>query len=488
MMKRLATAVLVLCDIIVDISARYDDFTKQQLNDHTQTQLVRPPFDLLDDDHPPLSSRMMASLQTVGSISATIQEQQQQQLSLSPVAGGGSVIEETTIVLNVSALWSRYMALSSYSGPAVEDAFRDRINPFWLQFDPPSSAAHYTLGFIYFMMMLFGLCGNLLVILMFIRFKTLRTPANYLVINLAVSDFIIMLEAPLFVYNSYHRGPAIGNVWCTIYALLGAVGGTVAIVTLTMISIDRYNVVVYPLNPNRSTTRLKVAFMIVFSWIYGLIFSVIPALDIGLSRYTPEGFLTACSFDYLERTWDAQVFMFVYFIFAWVVPIIAITFCYIQILRVVIGANSIQSSKNKSKTEVKLAGVVIGIIGLWFIAWTPYAIVSMMGVFGYEHLLTPLGSMVPAILAKTAACIDPYFYAMNHPRYRQELKKMFGMNQQDIGNSQYQTSRYTRNASRIDDSEGGSNERVTIGPKPAADDTSLSVSVDLTEGNANNNH
>ncbi|XP_065089230.1 opsin Rh4 isoform X2 [Ochlerotatus camptorhynchus] len=479
MSKRFAAILFVLCEIIANTSANYELTKQDATGDNTLTQLVRPPFVGLEDDHLPQSSRMMASLQT---ISATVNDQ------LSSLANGG-IVEETTIIVNVSALWSRYIALSGYSGPTIEDAFRDRINPFWLQFDPPSSTSHYFLGFIYFMMMIFGLFGNLLVILMFFRFKSLRTPANYMVINLAFADFVIMLEAPLFVYNSYHQGPATGNIWCTIYATLGAVGGTVAIGTLTMISIDRYNVVVYPLNPNRSTTRLKVALMMVFSWIYGLIFSIIPALDIGLSRYTPEGFLTACSFDYLDRSWDARVFMFVYFIFAWVVPIIAIIFCYVQILRVVIGANnSIQSSKNKSKTELKLAGVVIGIIGLWFIAWTPYAIVAMLGVFGYERLLTPLGSMVPAILAKTAACIDPYFYAMNHPRYRQELHKMFGLNKQDMGNSQYQTSRYTRNASRVDDSEGGASERVTIERKPAADDTSLSVSIDLTETNPTSNH
>ncbi|KAL9701105.1 hypothetical protein quinque_004546 [Culex quinquefasciatus] len=354
-------------------------------------------------------------------------------------------------------------------------------------------------------------------------FKSLRTPANYLVINLAVADFLIMLEAPIFVYNSYHLGPAFGNTLCTIYSLLGAIGGTVAIMTLTMISVDRYNVVVYPLNPNRSTTRLKVMLMIVFTWIYALVFSLMPALEIGLSRYTPEGFLTACSFDYLDRGWDARVFMFMYFVFAWVIPFITISYCYVAILRVVIGAGSIQSSKNKNKQEVKLAGVVIGIIGLWFIAWTPYAVVAMLGVFGYEHLLTPLGSMIPAILAKTASCIDPYFYAMNHPRFRQELRKMFGK-EQEMNHSQYQTSRYTRNASR-NDSEAGPSERVQLGRAPgkdadpipavsssvaqpnysqnlasnrkgglqraqssisAADDTSLSCSIDLTETQPNN--
>ncbi|XP_055602160.1 opsin, ultraviolet-sensitive [Uranotaenia lowii] len=461
MYSRFVTTFWVLSAIIANINANFE--TK----DDSAAALQLP-------EHQKLPAlKMTASLQTVGSLGDTVRDsdadhKNQQQYQ-----------DPRLVDFNRSALWSKYIALSGYSGPPIEEAYQERINPFWLQFAPPSPGAHYMLGLVYFLMMVFGLCGNLLVILMFFRFKSLRTPANYLVINLAAADFLIMLEAPLFVYNSYHQGPATGNTWCTIYALLGAVGGTVAIVTLTMISIDRYNVVVYPLNPNRSTTRAKVMLMIVFAWIYGLFFSLMPALEIGWSRYTPEGFLTACSFDYLDRGRDAQIFMFMYFVFAWVVPFLAISYCYVAILRVVIGAGSIQSSKNKSKQELKLAAVVIGIIGLWFIAWTPYAVVAMMGVFGYESLLTPLGSMIPAILAKTAACIDPYFYAMNHPRYRQELKRMFGMPAQ-TEHSQNQASRYTRGNSRID-SEAGNTERVAVGNKPAADETSLSMSIDLTE-------
>uniref|UniRef100_A0AAG5D8B1 G-protein coupled receptors family 1 profile domain-containing protein n=1 Tax=Anopheles atroparvus TaxID=41427 RepID=A0AAG5D8B1_ANOAO len=287
------------------------------------------------------------------------------------------------------------------------------------------------------------------------RYRSLRTPANYLVINLAVADFIIMMEAPLFIYNSIHQGPALGSIGCTVYALMGALGGTVAIATLTVISIDRYNVVVYPLNPNRSTTKLKCYFLIAFTWVYGLLFAGLPALEIGLSRYTAEGYMTACSFDYLDRSEKARVFMFVYFVFAWVVPFTVISFCYARILFVVINANSIQSSKSKNKTEVKLAGVVVGIIGLWFAAWTPYAVVAMLGVFGYEEYLTPLNSMIPAVFAKIAACIDPYFYAINHPRYRQMLERMFCNRGIDAGNSQYQTSHYnTRGGSRAGDSVG----------------------------------
>uniref|UniRef100_A0A182NH64 G-protein coupled receptors family 1 profile domain-containing protein n=1 Tax=Anopheles dirus TaxID=7168 RepID=A0A182NH64_9DIPT len=302
------------------------------------------------------------------------------------------------------------------------------------------------------------------------RYRSLRTPANYLVMNLAVADFVIMLEAPMFIYNSIHQGPALGAIGCTVYALMGAVGGTVAIATLTVISIDRYNVVVYPLNPNRSTTKLKCYVLIAFTWAYGLLFACLPAFEIGLSRYTAEGFLTACSFDYLDRAYEARVFMFVYFLFAWLLPFVIISYCYARILIAVINANAIQSSKSKNKTEVKLAGVVVGIIGLWFAAWTPYAVVAMMGVFGYEQYLTPLNSMIPAVFAKIAASIDPYFYAMNHPRYRQMLERMFCNRGADQGNSQYQTSHYTRNASRIGDSDyGGGCGGAGVGDNESAD-------------------
>ncbi|XP_058053522.1 opsin, blue-sensitive [Anopheles bellator] len=359
-------------------------------------------------------------------------------------------------------LWSKYVDRSRYVLP-VDPQFVAKINPFWLQFDPPTAGEHYGLAAFYFLMMLFGVVGNALVIFMFYRYRSLRTPANYLVVNLAVADFLIMLEAPLFIYNSIHHGPAFGSIGCTVYALMGATGGTVAIGTLTVISIDRYNVVVFPLNPNRSTTKLKCYVTIAFTWAYGLLFAGLPALEIGLSRYTAEGFMTACSFDYLDRTRQARVFMFVYFVFAWLLPLVIISYCYAKILIAVINANAIQSNKSKNKTEVKLAGVVVGIVGLWFIAWTPYAVVAMMGVFGYERYLTPLNSMLPAVFAKIAASIDPYFYAMNHPRYRQMLERMCCQRTAgEQGGSLYHTqSHYTRGASRgAGDSEAGEDQRT----------------------------
>lgn len=109
-----------------------------------------------------------------------------------------------------------------------------------------------------------------------------------------------------------------------------------------------------------------------------------PAIEIwGVAGYLPEGFLTACSFDYLDTSPSNYWFIFIYAVVifyvkvvisyflnhshpqaAYFLPLVIIAYCYFHILHVVVSAKKIQSSKEKNKTELRLAGIVMGIIGL----------------------------------------------------------------------------------------------------------------------------
>jgi hypothetical protein len=42
--------------------------------------------------------------------------------------------------------------------------------------------------------------------------KKLLTPANILLVNLAISDLLIISMIPIFLYNSFLQGPAIGGL------------------------------------------------------------------------------------------------------------------------------------------------------------------------------------------------------------------------------------------------------------------------------------
>ncbi|KAJ8934372.1 hypothetical protein NQ314_013413 [Rhamnusium bicolor] len=219
---------------------------------------------------------------------------------------------------------------------------------------------------------------------------------------------------------------------CRIYGFVGGLSGTVSIVTLSAISFDRYFVIKFPLNRAYSNLRIKICLIVI--WLYGTTFSLIPALDIGFGEYTYEGYLTSCSFDYLSLDKYQRYFILVFFIAAWVVPFVLITFSYANILRIVVtrsssnktGRDSFRHVKveDNKKQEIKLAFVVLSTICLWFLSWTPYAVIALLGIFDQKHLITPLSSMIPAIFCKTASCINPFIYALSHPKFKLELRNM----------------------------------------------------------------
>lgn len=43
------------------------------------------------------------------------------------------------------------------------------------------------------------------------RCRSLRTPGNILVANLALSDFFMLAKTPVFIFNSFNLGPALGK-------------------------------------------------------------------------------------------------------------------------------------------------------------------------------------------------------------------------------------------------------------------------------------
>lgn len=76
--------------------------------------------------------------------------------------------------------------------------------------------------------------------------KSLRTPSNIFVVNLAFCDFVMMLKTPIFIYNSFTRGFTLGNVGCQIFGVMGTLSGIGASTTNVSIlshCIDAKNVI-----------------------------------------------------------------------------------------------------------------------------------------------------------------------------------------------------------------------------------------------------
>jgi len=60
----------------------------------------------------------------------------------------------------------------------------------------------------------------------------------------------------------------------------------------------------------------------------------------GVGKYVPEGNLSGCSFDYLSNDLSSRIFILVFFVGAWLIPMIVILFAYVSIIRIVAHSSS----------------------------------------------------------------------------------------------------------------------------------------------------
>lgn len=85
------------------------------------------------------------------------------------------------------------------------------VDAYWYQFPPMNPLWHGILGFVIGVLGVMSIMGNGMVVYIFTCTKTLKTPSNLLVVNLAFSDFLMMCcMSPAMVINCYNETWVLG--------------------------------------------------------------------------------------------------------------------------------------------------------------------------------------------------------------------------------------------------------------------------------------
>ncbi|XP_043110643.1 melanopsin-A [Puntigrus tetrazona] len=294
--------------------------------------------------------------------------------------------------------------------------------------------AHYTIGAVILAVGITGMLGNFLVIYAFSRSRTLRTPANLFIINLAITDFLMCAtQAPIFFTTSMHKRWIFGEKGCELYAFCGALFGICSMITLMVIAVDRYFVITRPLASIGVLSQKRALLILLIAWAYSLGWSLPPFF--GWSAYVPEGLLTSCTWDYMTFTPSVRAYTMLLFIFVFFIPLIVIIYCYFFIFRSIRSTNEAVGKINgdnkrdsmkrfqRLKNEWKMAKIALIVILMYVISWSPYSTVALTAFAGYSDMLTPYMNSVPAVIAKASAIHNPIIYAITHPKYRLAIAK-----------------------------------------------------------------
>ncbi|XP_018605680.2 opsin 4xa [Scleropages formosus] len=325
----------------------------------------------------------------------------------------------------------------------LEEQIRKRVEELWdgsttdmdrgffRKVDVPDHA-HYIVAFFVAVIGAVGVAGNALVMYAFYSNKKLRTPPNYFIMNLAVSDFLMAItQSPVFFTNCLFKEWVFGELGCKMYAFCGALFGITSMINLLAISIDRYVVITKPLRAIQWTSKRRTCVVIALVWLYSLAWSLAPLL--GWSSYIPEGLMTSCTWDYVTSTPANKSYTLMLCCFVFFVPLGIISYCYLFMFLAIrrtsrdveqLGTHIRQSTliqQQSIRTEWKLAKIAFVVIIVFVLSWSPYACVTLIAWAGYGSILSPYSKAVPAVIAKASAIYNPFIYAIIHSKYRDTL-------------------------------------------------------------------
>ncbi|XP_014889533.1 alpha-1D adrenergic receptor [Poecilia latipinna] len=308
---------------------------------------------------------------------------------------------------------------------------------------------------------LVAIVGNILVILSVVCNKHLQNITNFFIVNLAMADLLLSIIVLPFSASLEVLGCWVfGRVFCNIWAAVDVLCCTASILSLCIISIDRYIGVKYCLKyPSIMTERRAVA-ILVLVWVSSTVISVGPLL--GWKEPPPEH-ETVCGIT------EEPGYALFSSLFSFYLPLMVILIMYFQVYivarrttksleagvkrernksaevvlrihcRSVLEDARSASSKNskthpfrsslsvrlmKFSREKKAAKTLAIVVGMFILCWLPF------------FLFLPLGSFFPALkpsesvfkfifwLGYFNSCINPVIYPCSSKEFQRAFTRL----------------------------------------------------------------
>ncbi|XP_073343446.1 teleost multiple tissue opsin 3a [Pagrus major] len=268
------------------------------------------------------------------------------------------------------------------------------------------------LGFI----LVAGILSNFLVLLIFAKFRSLWTPINLILLNISLSDILVcVFGTPFSFAASLHGRWLIGEQGCKWYGFANSLFGIVSLVSLSVLSYERYTTVLHSSKVDISDFR-KAWFCVGGTWLYSLFWTLPPIL--GWSSYGPEGPGTTCSVQWHLRSATSVSYVLCLFIFCLLLPLLLMFYSYGRILVAIrrVGKINLLAAQRR---EQHILVMVSSMVSCYMLCWMPYGIMALVATFGRSGLVTPMASVVPSILAKFSTVVNPIIYIfLNNQFYR----------------------------------------------------------------------
>uniref|UniRef100_A0A8C6KKK0 Opsin 8, group member b n=1 Tax=Nothobranchius furzeri TaxID=105023 RepID=A0A8C6KKK0_NOTFU len=276
-------------------------------------------------------------------------------------------------------------------------------------------------------MAVLSIAGNLLVLIMAFKRSSRMKPPELLSVNLAITDLgAAVTMYPLAIASAWSHRWLGGHISCVYYGLAGFFFGIASIMNLTVLAIVRFMVSFNLHSPREKISWKLVKILCVWTWLYALIWALLPIL--GWGRYGPEPFGLSCSLAWGQMKHESFSFVISLFSINFLVPCLVIVCCYFSIALKLYFAYKTSTNSNHLPNIVKLHRrlliIAILISGGFIGCWAPYGLVSLWSILNDSSKIPPQVSLLPCMFAKSSTVYNPMIYYFFSQSFKQEVKQL----------------------------------------------------------------
>ena len=289
---------------------------------------------------------------------------------------------------------------------------------------------------LYAVSFLFALVGNALGLYIISSKCGIKAATHLLIANLACSNllitFIVMPMSVGFLYNEHrwHAGIA-GTITCKLSQYLFLFPIATSILTILVVSIDRFFAVFYPLD-GQVFRRPKI--MTATIWICSAVL-MSPTLAIFKTISSPDGKWFCVSYfgqdpkqaDIISKVYYSLIFVLLYLLPLFIITVLYSLVSYKLYHRKIPGLSRAQSYRRAvEKSKRKVIKVLVMIVALFALCWFPAHSMHYYVTFHSEFYARMPPYLFPLLLwiSHTNSAIDPCLYILLSQNFRREFRKV----------------------------------------------------------------
>ncbi|CAL1526019.1 unnamed protein product, partial [Lymnaea stagnalis] len=246
-----------------------------------------------------------------------------------------------------------------------------------------------------------GVLGNLLVILVVLCVREMKTATNLCLMNLSVADLLVLLicQPSALLEFVCHEKWLLGDAMCKLTTFLENLVTVASILIILTVSLERFWAVYYPLRTHTSGSKSKAGLTMAVVWITSAAVTS-PLLAMSYTEqqlHNIDNEMVDVCVTPAPYVWH-KFYIVARFVLIFAIPMILLAFLYIMIIHKITSETMeckqmTESAKSQSQQNRRqLVVMLVGIIILFFVCLLPFRILAFWLVFAApERVVDSLG-------------------------------------------------------------------------------------------------